>query len=81
MAYDSFRDVHNLTSESVGYNEEQISGSVKGTRLEKYCDDGRAQSHSSARSPSGLPNIPVVQDEFRDNHERKKDIGDRKSVV
>lgn len=74
MTYDPFGDEHEPTVDSVGYNEEQKSGSIKGTRLDKHCDDGRVQPDSSVGSPGGLSNIPAMQDESCDNHGGEKDI-------
>ena len=47
---------------------------VQGTRFDKHGCDSFIQSVGFGRSPKGIPDVPAMEDESHDDHEREEDI-------
>ena len=61
----------------VGYmkcNEHEKSNGIDGKGLDEHCDDGLVCPTGCGRSPNGILNVPVVQNEPHNDHECEEDI-------
>ena len=74
LSEDGQKEIRSVISSTPRSNKQQRINGVKRRRLDEHGDDGLVQSSGSRWSPHSSANVPAVQDEARNDHEREEDV-------